>query len=190
MFHYLLCYYYLTIRSSQNAPFIFVTNDGGTPEQIKADILSKELDIEAQGDFVFASHTPFKQLGETYQHDRVLFVGKKREYTSAIAESCGFKNYVLLEDFAAQHPLLCPWNKYDTAPVHDDQRIKAIFMTHEPVDWAEGLQVLCDILLSAGHLDTQQYRDSWRHHSQIPIYIANPDFTYSAQVYLHDMYVF
>jgi HAD superfamily hydrolase (TIGR01456 family) len=109
-------------------------------------------------------------------------VGKKREYTTAIADSCGFKNYVLLEDFAAQHPLLCPWNKYaESAGPKDDQRIKAIFMTHEPVDWAEGLQVLCDILLAAGHLDTAQYRDSWRHHSQIPIFVANPDFTYSAQ---------
>lgn len=110
-------------------------------------------------------------------------MGKKREYTTAIAESCGFKNYVLLEDFAAQHPLLCPWNQYAAPSVpSSEQRIKAIFMTHEPVDWAEGLQVLCDLLLSAGQLDAAQYRDSWRHHSQIPLFVANPDFTYSAQV--------
>jgi hypothetical protein len=112
----------------------------------------------------------------------VLFVGKRREYTETIARSCGFENYVLLEDYAAQHPLLCPWNHYPPAPQPSDEPIRAIFMTHEPADWAEGLQVVCDLLLAAGHLDTAQYRDSWRHHSQLPIYVANPDFTYSAQV--------
>jgi ribonucleotide monophosphatase NagD (HAD superfamily) len=99
----------------------------------------------------------------------------------------GFTNLVCLEDLLVDRPLLVPWKKYSstysdpqpTKPTTTPDPIRAIFMLHEPVDWAEGLQVLSDVLQSNGIITADDFEPS--EEQVVSMYIANPDWSYAAQ---------
>eukprot|EP01122_Echinamoeba_exundans_P002195 TRINITY_DN12155_c0_g1_i1.p1 TRINITY_DN12155_c0_g1~~TRINITY_DN12155_c0_g1_i1.p1 ORF type:complete len:342 (-),score=62.05 TRINITY_DN12155_c0_g1_i1:24-1007(-) len=169
-------------RLPPNTPFLFMTNGGGTPEETKMRKLVDELGLQdtLMEDQFLCSHSPKKDLVEKYATSRVLVVGKDRQYSKHIMESYGFKNFVLLDDFAADRPYLVPWKKYAAGPgtTLDNEPIKAIFQLHEPTDWAEGLQIISDVLQSNGVVTKDDFQPSSE--QVVELYVANPDFTYAA----------
>ena len=59
----------------RQVPHIFLTNGGGTTEEVKAENLSQRLGVEVDPKQIFLSHTPMRDL-EDYKDKLVLAVGK------------------------------------------------------------------------------------------------------------------
>lgn len=111
----------------------------------------------------------------------MLIVGFDSVSAAEIATFYGFEDFTTLDDYISSHLYLVPFTRHFTQaslPKHD-RPISAIFMVHEPVYWAEGLQVLCDVLLSAdGVIKPEGY--TMGKEQTIPFFVANPDFVYPA----------
>jgi HAD superfamily hydrolase (TIGR01456 family) len=96
--------------------------------------------------------------------------------------SYGFKKWIWFQDYIASRPSILPLvNRVDgevPKSAWSDEKIAAVFMMHEPHNWMEGLQLLCDVLLSDGMLTNEGYTRAPE--QVVELFIANGDFSYSA----------
>jgi ribonucleotide monophosphatase NagD (HAD superfamily) len=73
--------------SHKRVPHIFVTNGGGNPEDEKAAILQRELEVEVLASELLCSHTPMKNLVTKYRNDKILVVGNNKRRSEKILTS-------------------------------------------------------------------------------------------------------
>lgn len=92
----------------------------------------------------------------------------------------GYKKWVWFRDFLAARPNVCPLlgaQKQDLDPYYGE-KVEAVFVMHEPHNWMEGLQLLCDVMLSDGVVTNEGYTRA--EEQVVELFIANGDFSYSA----------
>ncbi|CAI9778807.1 unnamed protein product [Fraxinus pennsylvanica] len=168
-------------------PYVFLTNGGGVPESKRAAELTKLLDVNILASQVIQGHSPFKQLVKRYENELVIAVGKGEPAT--VMSEYGFKNVLSVDEYAMYFENIDPLVQYknwtqkltgnhnglprEMAAINDpsSQRVKAVFIVSDSVDWSRDIQVLCDIL-STGGLPGREIA------SQPPLYFANDDLSY------------
>lgn len=167
---------------SRRLPYIFITNGGGCLEEAKAteicDVFFPGLSHPIRSSQILLSHTPMRSLLPQYKDKQILALGS-RDYT-AVCRSYGFQNVVTVEDVLHAHPELYPFKTYHKRlDLHKDS-FSAIFILHDPVDWAPEIQVLCDLLeegkLSSGSSSSSNSAKK----GHIPVYSSNSDLVYSS----------
>ncbi|KAI9081869.1 hypothetical protein K1719_036131 [Acacia pycnantha] len=147
-------------------PFVFLTNGGGYPESRRASDLSRLLGLNISSSQVIQGHSPFKQLVNRFENERIVAVGKGEP--AAVMSEYGFKNVISIDEYSScfEHiDPLAPYKKWTTLPVADQnsklkessprdnvcsERVQAAFVVSDPVDWSRDIQVLCDILRTGG----------------------------------------
>jgi HAD superfamily hydrolase (TIGR01456 family) len=186
---------------------VFATNHGGTPEHEKAAILSKQFNLPIAMEQMLLSHTPMRQLLPIYENKLILVVGQTKELTDMIMKayvpqklgshhfkfprlfsltlslwsSYGYKKWIWFQDYIAARPNILPLlnrEAQENVDSFQEETVTAIFVMHEPHNWMEGLQLLCDVLLSDGMVTNAGFKKVET--QEVELFIANGDFSYSA----------
>ncbi|CAI0541925.1 unnamed protein product [Linum tenue] len=147
-------------------PYVFLTNGGGFRESIRALELSTLLGINVSPLQVLQGHTPFKNLVQRLENELVVAVGKGEP--AAVLSEYGFKKVVSIDEYASCFPgidPLAPYKNWEVkqVPKHNgvseartstdnicSQRVQAVFVVSDSIDWSRDIQVLCDILRTGG----------------------------------------
>ncbi|XP_069820985.1 haloacid dehalogenase-like hydrolase domain-containing 5 [Dendropsophus ebraccatus] len=161
-------------------PVVFVTNAGNCRRQERATELSRVLDIEISANQVILSHSPL-QMFKQFQDKCVLVSGQGP--VEDIAKDLGFQNAVTIEKVRQAYPLLdmVDVRRRPRGPVSVSVTlppIEAIVLLGEPVRWETSLQLILDLLLSAGR------PSDWRGPApdpHIPILACNMDLLWMAE---------
>lgn len=193
----------LALLSSRNIKVVFVTNGGGNEED-KARTVSSIIDFPIDSSCVIVSHTPIRDyhLTNTYS-GYILAVSHSCKVTDMVSEAYEWdRSRVLTQQrLRAVMPTLYPkigdkegeeaphtscgeersskWDPERTYLKSPAAQIDAIVILHEPNDYAEAFQVICDVLLGQGRLFPRRHRSST--FRQVPMYSSNPDFDYKGE---------
>ena len=157
-------------------PFILLTNGGGELESVKAEKLSKILNYPIKEDQLILSHTPMRGECAPFINSRVLVLGCKDAI--GVAKSYGLKKAVTVNDLCNDEPSRYPFKSYKHTPLlSSDEKVEAIFVMHDPNDWAAELQLTIDCLrggfpLGSGSNSKKQ---------TIPYFSSNADMTFAAK---------
>lgn len=170
-----------------SVPYVFLTNGGGIPESKRAAELSRLLGVNVMTSQVIQGHSPFKQLAKRFENELIVAVGKGEP--DAVMSEYGFKKVLSIDEYASYFENIDPlaqfksWSKLrsrnegcfsdDQTMIKDpcSQRVRAVFIVSDSVDWSRDIQVLCDIL-STGGLPGREIS------TQPPLYFANDDLSY------------
>jgi HAD superfamily hydrolase (TIGR01456 family) len=175
-------------------PFICLTNSGGKTESHKAQHYTHLLQTDVPPLHVVQSHSPMRLLLPTFVDKHILVASRDDASADVIMKEYGFTNYTTLKAFGAQYPFLNPLKHYPPHPSnsiaaatmtpdsssHKGEPIQAIFVLDTPEDWEEALQIMCDVLLTHGHMLPTASSPS----EQLPVFFANPDISYAHQYHL------
>ena len=156
------------------APILFVTNGGNCTPSQRAESLSLLLpsvpDITA--DRVMVAHSPLEGKKEL-RDQRLLLVATHAEVAHAVAKEYGWTSYSVATDLCDDHPYLFPYRKHSftpdqlTIPLHEQEPFQSVIIISTPLDWAEMLQLIVDVLLPI------------KGKQCTTLYAANPDLVYS-----------
>ncbi|XP_075100580.1 mitochondrial hydrolase YKR070W-like [Nicotiana tabacum] len=170
-------------------PYVFLTNGGGVPESKRAKELARLLDVNILPLQVIQGHTPFKQLTRRFEDELVVAVGKGEP--AEVMSEYGFKTVLSIDEYASYFDNIDPLAQYkkwtDKQDVNQNskskhfalsndpcsQRVQAVFVVSDSVDWSRDIQVLCDILRTGG-LPGKEIAH------QPPLFFANDDLAYQA----------
>ncbi|KAL9171120.1 hypothetical protein ABFS82_04G188900 [Erythranthe guttata] len=172
---------------NMSIPYVFLTNGGGVPETERAAELSKLLSVRILASQVIQGHSPFMQLVNRFENELIIAVGKGEP--AKVMSEYGFKNVLSLDEYASYFEHIDPLGKFknstsqlagckkyssketDSENGPPSQRVEAVFIVSDSVDWSRDIQVLCDIL-STGGLPGREIS------TQPPLYFANDDLSY------------
>ncbi|KAJ7039157.1 Haloacid dehalogenase-like hydrolase-domain-containing protein [Mycena alexandri] len=152
----------LSILEGDNAfkmklPYILLTNGGGVSEQERCEKLSAKLGFKIHPHQYIQAHTILKTLSHKYTDAPVLVLGGKRDQVRQVAAGYGFKKAYTTLDVLAWNPSVWPFHQltmHEAASTKDvdfsQTPISAVFVFHDPRNWALDVQVLCDVIQSAG----------------------------------------
>ncbi|KAJ7690656.1 HAD-like domain-containing protein, partial [Mycena rosella] len=138
-------------------PYILLTNGGGVSEQERCEKLTAKLGFEIRASQYIQSHTILKTLSHKYTNTPVLVLGGKLDQVRQVAADYGFKRAYTSHDVLAWNPSVWPFHQLApseaaaTKEVDFSQTpISAIFVFHDPRNWALDIQVICDVIQSGG----------------------------------------
>lgn len=142
----------------------------------------------------------------------ILVLGGEGNKCRLVAESYGFQNVITPADILAAYPEIWPFSSVFSSyyssfaqslplPLSSPSpsssaaslKIDAIFVFHDPRDWALDMQLILDLLLSdAGHLGTVSARNGdarlpnhgYQQQDQPPLFFSNPDLLWAAGYHL------
>ncbi|CAI0541920.1 unnamed protein product [Linum tenue] len=147
-------------------PYVFLTNVGCMFLAVKwalMVLLTSNFSLIFQ---VLQGHTPFKNLVQRLENELVVAVGKGEP--AAVLSEYGFKKVVSIDEYASCFPgidPLAPYKNWEVkqVPKHNgvseartstdnicSQRVQAVFVVSDSIDWSRDIQVLCDILRTGG----------------------------------------
>ncbi|KAM5173019.1 haloacid dehalogenase-like hydrolase domain-containing 5 [Mantella aurantiaca] len=161
-------------------PVVFVTNAGNCLRQERATELSRVLGIEVSDNQVILSHSPLRMFRQF--HDKKVLVSGQGPVED-IAKDLGFQNIVTIEDVRRAFPLLDMVDesrrpKNPVPSVLTFPTVEAIVLLGEPVRWETSLQLILDVLLSAGRPTKWQTQPPYPH---IPVLACNMDLLWMAE---------
>ncbi|CAK4681068.1 hypothetical protein LEN26_011131 [Aphanomyces euteiches] len=162
-----------TIRRLQErcVPHIFLTNGGGCREEKKTKTLSDILQVPLQHEQMILSHTPMRDVAKTFGDSKVLVMGAYEVVD--VARHYGFKKVVTVEDLARHSPTQYPFLRWDHVPSpFPNEAVEAIVILHDPIHWAQDIQIAVDVLVGGEPLGSGQGK-------QTPLFVSNDDFTFS-----------
>ncbi|KAH8948515.1 hypothetical protein BDL97_11G098100 [Sphagnum fallax] len=162
-----------------------VKNGGGMTESARAAELTRLLGVPIAAQQVLLGHSPFMSLSHRFKSKRVLSVGKGA--VDEVLASYGFRKVVKIDEYVEEFDSIDPLESYkpwvkqskssrDILMPSSDQKISAVFVCSDPVDWGRDLQVLCDVLRSGG-LPGKAESES----PQPPLFFAADDLEYQAK---------
>jgi HAD superfamily hydrolase (TIGR01456 family) len=157
-----------------NVPHIYLTNNGGVLEEVKAAQIGALLELAIDPAHMVLSHTPMRDLVAHYGDKRVLLMGSSDVHN--VARHYGFQKLVTVNDLVHHHPGQFAFGSYEqrTAPF-DGEPIEAIISMHDPIDWGVEIQVAVDVLIG-GDPPGSGRADG----SQTPLFVSNDDFLFSS----------
>lgn len=138
-------------------PFILLTNGGGVSESDRAKSLSDKLGINITPNQCVQAHTILQEQVSRYANENVLVLGGRRDEIRQVAELYGFNKAHTMLDVLAWNPSVWPF--YELTPTERDSTrpvnfsntpISAIFVFHDPRNWALDIQIICDVIQSNG----------------------------------------
>ena len=97
-----------------NIPYIFVTNGGGVPERVKADVLTSALALPpssplTSAERILLSSTPMAGLVPDLKDARILVVGRgSSSFVTSVLAKYGYTNLIAVDDYMAKYPFLVP----------------------------------------------------------------------------------
>ncbi|KAG1742113.1 HAD-like domain-containing protein [Suillus lakei] len=135
-------------------PFILLTNGGGVSEEERCRKLSSQLGVQINPDQFIQAHTVLKSVVHKYADVPVLVLGGKGDTLRRVAEGYGFQKVYTTLDILAWNPSIWPFHdltQEERASVRptDFSKIQfgAIFVFHDPRNWALDTQIMCDVIL-------------------------------------------
>ncbi|ETV95276.1 TIGR01456 family HAD hydrolase, variant [Aphanomyces invadans] len=158
----------------RQVPHIFLTNGGGCREEKKTNTLSQILGVPLRHEQMILSHTPMRDLAKKFGDSKVLVLGAYE--VMDVAQHYGFKKVVSVQDLARHSPAQYPFLKWDPTPSpFPDDPIEAIVVLHDPIHWAQDLQIAVDVLVGGDPLGSGRPDGG----KQTPLFVSNDDFTFS-----------
>lgn len=154
-------------------PWICLTNGGGVLEDIKAAEVSKIIDFPVESSQMICCHTPFRGKVHEFGDKRVLILGCRD--VMGVARAYGFKHAVCIDDLAHDDPTRYPFLSWDHKPLAvslEERPVEAVFVFHDPVHWAQDLQITIDCLRRGTPLGSGRLQ-------AIPFFHANPDLVFA-----------
>ncbi|KAG9316204.1 HAD hydrolase [Chiua virens] len=138
-------------------PYLLLTNGGGVSESARCHKLSQQLGIKIDPERYIQAHTVLKSVVYKYVDLPVLVLGGKGDTLRKVAESYGFKHVRTTLDILAWNKSVWPFHNLtveerESVKLTDfsKTRIAAIFVFHDPRNWALDIQVMCDLIQSGG----------------------------------------
>ncbi|KAF7375935.1 Fungal-trans domain-containing protein [Mycena sanguinolenta] len=138
-------------------PYILLTNGGGISEQERCAKLSTKLGFKIDTRQYIQAHTILNLTAPKYIDTPVLVLGGKLDQVRKVAANYGFNRAYTSHDVLAWNPSVWPFHQLTdteraaTKPANFSQTpISAIFVFHDPRNWALDVQVICDVIQSAG----------------------------------------
>ncbi|CCM05686.1 uncharacterized protein FIBRA_07917 [Fibroporia radiculosa] len=138
-------------------PYILLTNGGGSSEEARCQKLTAQLGFNIHPLQFIQSHTILKTVAQDYADRPVLVLGGRNGEVRKVAEEYGFKNAYTTLDVLAWNPAVWPFH---TLTPSEQQSVKsadfsrtpiaAIFVFHDPRNWALDIQIICDAIQSGG----------------------------------------
>ncbi|KAI5834030.1 HAD-superfamily hydrolase [Schizophyllum commune Tattone D] len=164
-------------------PFLLLTNGGGVSESIRAKKLTKQLGTTIDDQQILQAHTILKTKASQYADKPILVLGGKGNECREVAEEYGYKHvYTTLDVHNWNHAV---WNFHDQT---DFERaaarkgldfsqipIHAVFVFHDPRNWALDIQILLDIVQSGGVIGGPHLSPKQQVENPIEIVFCNPD---------------
>ncbi|EGR34584.1 hypothetical protein IMG5_006450 [Ichthyophthirius multifiliis] len=170
---------------NENIPFLCLTNGGGILEQEKADQLNDILklkDNKLDYSNIILNYTPLRPILSQYS-DKFIILGGKGKLIE-IAESCGLKQFLTIEEFASIYPKyfqerqrIQQFKAFEIAKqrfqqtnseifLHIPPAVHGIFILNDPLFWEDNIQLILNYTVKANKLP-------------IPLYVVNNDLTYA-----------
>ncbi|KAL1746409.1 HAD-like domain-containing protein, partial [Schizophyllum fasciatum] len=164
-------------------PYLLLTNGGGVSESLRAKKLTKQLGTPIDDQQILQAHTILKTKASQFADQPILVLGGKGNECREVAEEYGYKHvYTTLDVHNWNHAV---WNFHDQT---DFERaaarknvdfsqipISAVFVFHDPRNWALDIQILCDIVQSGGIIGGPHLPPAQQLARPIEIVFCNPD---------------
>ncbi|KAJ7668457.1 HAD-like domain-containing protein [Mycena polygramma] len=138
-------------------PYILLTNGGGINEKERCAKLSGKLGFKIHPDQYIQAHTILKTMSYRYTDSSVLVLGGKLDQVRQVAVDYGFKKAYTTLDVLAWNPSVWPFHRLTAAEIATTKEIdfsqtpiSAVFVFHDPRNWALDVQVICDVIQSNG----------------------------------------
>ncbi|KAF7984261.1 hypothetical protein HWV62_16102 [Athelia sp. TMB] len=164
---------------------MYLTNGGGMSEEMRCQKLSQKLGTEIKPSQFLQAHTIFKATAHKYADTPVLVLGGKDDVLRKVAEGYGFRKAYTTLDVLAWDPTVWPFHdlsaeeRLSTKAVNFSQtRIGAIFVFHDPRNWALDIQVMCDAIQSAGIIGGPYIHNQAK---PVELVFANPDLIWRSE---------
>ncbi|OCH89028.1 HAD-superfamily hydrolase [Obba rivulosa] len=168
-------------------PYLLLTNGGGVGEEIRRKRLAKQLEYDLSPNQYIQSHTVLKSAVDKYADEHVLVLGGKFADCRYVAESYGFKNAYTTLDVHAWNPAVWPFHELSSMERESTKAvdfaqtpISAIFVFHDPRNWALDIQIVCDVIQGGGIIgrrpsnQDKQSQDAAEQKS-VELVFCNPD---------------
>ncbi|KAH9912591.1 hypothetical protein B0H21DRAFT_704254, partial [Amylocystis lapponica] len=134
-----------------------LTNGGGSSEEDRCRKLTAQLGVDIKPSQFIQAHTILKSVVKNYADVPVLVLGGRGGEIREVAEKYGFKKAYTTLDVLAWNPAVWPFHeltpdeRQSTKPVDfSETPISAIFVFHDPRNWALDIQIICDVVQSGG----------------------------------------
>ncbi|KAI0256428.1 HAD-like domain-containing protein, partial [Lactifluus subvellereus] len=170
---------------NRKIPYILMTNGGGASEEDRCKRLTGQLGFEITTSSFMQAHTILKLSAHKYANKPVLVLGGKRDVLRKVAESYGFQHVYTTLDIKAWNPDVWPFHELtpeeraSARPVDfSTTPISAIFVFHDPRNWALDVQVMIDVILSRGIVDRPRSADSA---TPVELVFCNPDLQWRSE---------
>ncbi|KAF7796076.1 hypothetical protein EIP86_007247 [Pleurotus ostreatoroseus] len=158
-----------------------MTNGGGMSEEERCRRLTARLGHEIKPSQFIQAHTVLKTVVDKYADEPVLVLGGRNDDLRKVAEGYGFKQVYTTLDVKAWDPSVWPFHDLTDAERASTKQvdfahtpIRAVFVYHDPRNWALDVQVLCDVLQSGG-LVGGPYTDDAARRNEVELVFCNPD---------------
>ncbi|TEB37474.1 HAD-superfamily hydrolase [Coprinellus micaceus] len=138
-------------------PYILLTNGGGVGEEERSKSLSHKLGVHIDTSQYLQAHTILKKHAQRFADEPILVLGGKRDVVRRVAESYGYKRVYTTLDVLAWNPSVWPFHQITEAEKASTKTadfektpISAVFVFHDPRNWALDVQTVCDLVQSGG----------------------------------------
>ncbi|PPQ93685.1 hypothetical protein CVT25_012744 [Psilocybe cyanescens] len=162
-------------------PYILLTNGGGVAEDERCKKLSAQLNRTIVPSQYCQAHTILRKLSHDYRDKPVLVLGGEFDKVRQVAKGYGYRKAYTTLDVLAWNPAVWPFHKLseiEKTTTEDvdfsNTPISAIFVYHDPRNWALDVQVACDVILSGGIIGGP-YKKSDRQTEPVKLIFCNPD---------------
>ncbi|KAI5120291.1 hypothetical protein M0805_005797 [Coniferiporia weirii] len=173
-------------------PYILLTNGGGVSESVRCRKLTEKLGIEISLTQFMQAHTVLKSKVDLYRDKSVLVLGGRPGAVPQVAKEYGFTKVYTTLDILAWNPSIWPFHDLDAnerafvdsrPPFDPKTRIEAIFVFHDPRNWALDIQITCDILMNGGYVLPNNLQPSTSvldTEEEVKLVFCNPDLVWRA----------
>jgi len=164
-----------------------MTNGGGASEEDRSKRLTEQLGFEVTTSNFMQSHTILKSITHKYANKPVLVLGGKGNVLRKVAESYGFQHVYTTLDIKAWNPDVWPF--HDLTPEErtcarpidfSTTPISAIFVFHDPRNWALDVQVMVDVIQSRGIVGRPRPVDGATA-TPVEVIFCNPDLLWRSE---------
>lgn len=168
-------------------PYILLTNGGGVSEVTRCNELSEQLGIQIKPEQYIQAHTVVRSVVHRYTNTPVLVLGGRGDTLRKVAEGYGFRQVYNTLDVLAWNPSVWPFHDLTmeeriSTKAADFSKIPigAIFVFHDPRNWALDIQVMCDVLRSGGVIGAPLYVSECARRP-VDLVFCNPDLVWKSE---------
>lgn len=156
-------------------------------EATRCNELSEQLGIQIKSEQYIQAHTVVRSVVHRYKDTPVLVLGGRGDTLRKVAEGYGFRQVYNTLDVLAWNPSVWPFHDLTieeriSTKTADFSKIPigAIFVFHDPRNWALDIQVMCDVLRSGGVIGAPPYVSECAR-KPVDLVFCNPDLVWKSE---------